>query len=320
MQKFLLSLLLSCLLFSKTILAKENIPFSSETKKLIYQQKCLPDELIANREKRWNTQYCVTVDANIVQTNQKWINQRLYQQAFNLIYLHFFDPLGELSLEERMKYINESEDKPFSIQEHNAEHNRIYKKLENLAQLTELIQRFFDEEYQDKLHRIKNDMGIMESAYRLDIRYLGQFKQLVMFEYESEIEIGSIGGFNRYFVFDLEKQQEVKLDDVLLPTGKQKLYQLVNKAYDEYTVKEFKEHYSHSDRYTNITEPKDILEHHKQTYSANAETDNFVLVKKGIKLGYPAPQLSSFVTGTVEITIDEEDIHEILKPEYIWSE
>lgn len=320
MQKIILFLLLSCLPFSNPIFAKENIPFSSEIKKLIYQQKCLSDELIANREKRWDTQYCVTVDANIVQTNQKWIDRRLYQQAFNFIYLHFFNPLDELSMEERAKYINEGEDKPFSIQEHNAEHNRIYKKLENLAQLTELIQRFFDEEYQDKLHRIKNDMGIMESAYRLDIRYLGRFKQLVMFEYEAEIEIGSIGGFSRYFVFDLEKQQEVKLDDVLLPNGKQKLYQLVNKAYDEYTIKEFKEHYSHPERYTNITEPEDILEHHKRTYSANAETDNFILVKKGIKLGYPASQLSAFLTGMVEITVNREDIHEILKPEYIWSE
>ena len=320
MRRSLLFLLLSYLLLSNPILAKENIPFSSETKKLIYQQKCLPDELIDKREKRWDTQYCVTVDANIVQTNQKWIDQRLYQQAFNFIYLYFFDPLSELSSEERMKYVLESEDKPFSIQEHNAEHNRIYKKLGHISQLTELIQRFFDEEYQDNLHRIKNDMGIMESAYRLDIRYLGRFKQLVMFEYEAEIEIGSRDGFSRYFVFDLEKQQEVKLDDILLPNGKQKLYQLANKAYDEHTIKDFKEHYSHPERYTNITEPKDILEHHKRTFSANAETDNFVLVKKGIKLGYPAPQLSAFLTGTLEITIDGEDIHEILKPEYIWSE
>lgn len=181
-----------------------------------------------------------------------------------------------------------------------------------------MIQRFLDEEYQDKLHRIKNDMGIMESTYRLDIRYLGRFNQLVMFESESEIEVGALDGFSRYFVFDLEKQQEVKLDDILLPNGKQKLYQLANKAYDEFTIKGFKEYYSHPERYTNITEPKAILAHHKQIYSANAETDNFVLVKKGIKLGYPAPQLSSFVTGKVDITVDGEDIYEILKPEYIW--
>lgn len=318
MRKTLLFLLLSFLLCSKTILAKKNIPFISETKKLIYQQKCLPDEVIANLEKRWNTQYCVTIDANIVQTSQKWINQRLYQQAFNFIDRYFFSPLDDLSIEEREKYINEHKDKPFSIREHNAEYNAIYKKLENISQLSELIQRFLDEEYQDKLHRIKNDMGIMESSYRLDIRYLGRFNQLVMFESESEIEIGALDGFSRYFVFDLEKQQEVKLDDVLLPNGKQKLYQLANKAYDEFTIKGFKEYYSHPERYTNITELKAILAHHKQIYSANAETDNFVLVKKGIKLGYPAPQLSSFVTGKVDITVDGEDIYEILKPEYIW--
>lgn len=90
MRKTLLFLLLSFLLCSKTILAKKNIPFISETKKLIYQQKCLPDEVIANLEKRWDTQYCVTIDANIVQTSQKWINQRLYQQVFNFINRYFF--------------------------------------------------------------------------------------------------------------------------------------------------------------------------------------------------------------------------------------
>lgn len=107
-----------------------------------------------------------------------------------------------------------------------------------------------------------------------------------------------------YFNFDLERQKQVKLQDLLEDNQKAALKALLYKRFKTWVIE--------SKLASNIAE-------YEQVWKFNL-TDNFYLAKQGLILQYGEYEIGPYVVGLPRFEIPYSELKGIIKPEYLSTE
>ena len=115
--------------------------------------------------------------------------------------------------------------------------------------------------------------------------------------------LGGAHGSNaqRYYNFDLTRQKQVQLQDLLKPKQKANLEKLAHEAFKTWVVD------------TKLaTDPA----HYEQAWPFKM-TDNYLLSEQGLILQYAEYEIGPYVVGLPRLVIPFEQLQDILKPEYL---
>ncbi len=206
---------------------------------------------------------CPQVDIKRLETNEPWVNQFLDHQV--------------------LKFSQGFSDKP-----------------SDRLSLQQNIDAFVKVSNEDA----KN--GGMGVPYTMSIQVedLGQRgTNLAQFKVNGDFYTGGAHGsvVNSYYVLDLSRHKQLKLNDLLISGQKNNLYTVV---YPEFV------------QWVRGSDPTINLKEYEAMWKFTL-THNFVLNKKGLTFYYGQYEIGPYVAGMPEFTIPYAKLNGIIKPEYL---
>lgn len=206
---------------------------------------------------------CPQVDIKRLETSEQWVNQFLDHQILKFSQGFSEKPSDRLSLQQN-------------------------------------IDAFVNVSNQDVR---EGGMGVPYTM-SIDVEDLGQRgANLAQFKVHGDFYTGGAHGsvVNSYYVLDLSKHKQVKLDDLLISGQKNKLYNVV---YPEFV------------RWVKAGDPAVNMKEYEAMWKFTL-AHNFTLNKKGLTFYYGQYDIGPYVAGMPEFTIPYTQLNGIIKPEYL---
>lgn len=161
--------------------------------------------------------------------------------------------------------------------------------------------------YADSFVKIDEELKALSSSHQISLMIKPKILQpkgkLVTVVLNSSSYLGGAHGATsqRYYNFDLSKQKQVQLHDLLLPKQKATLDQLAHDAFKTWIV---------DSKLAN--DPKE----YEQAWPFQV-TDNFLLGEQGLILQYGEYEIGPYVVGLPRLVIPFSELQGVLKPEYL---
>lgn len=104
-----------------------------------------------------------------------------------------------------------------------------------------------------------------------------------------------------YYNFDLKKQKQISLDEILLPKQKAQLNQLAHAQFKQWVLD---------------SQLAENVEQYEQAWQFKL-TENYFLGQKGLILQYGEYEIGPYVVGLPRLTIPYAQLSTVIKPEYL---
>lgn len=159
----------------------------------------------------------------------------------------------------------------------------------------------------------------MASADEYDVtwNFVGQKNNLVQFRKdEYSYGMGAAHGqyANVFRIFDLEKQKELKLDDIIL--DKNKFYQALKKSYVDYYLENLSQHDDCGDYSCKENKARQAAEQIFPSSDEEYQEISFQLTADGVVFYFQPYAIGSYSEGIIELTIRKDDANGVIKDDY----
>ena len=176
----------------------------------------------------------------------------------------------------------------------------------HLQELKQHADSLAAEQYADiKAVRESDDPYFISYDTIESIRFIAQRHHLASFKQFSYSFSGGAHGMHStsYLLFDLNTRRQLLLADILQPFTHLQLFDELRERYQQ-SYPEYEQNWLNESR----SKQAQIL-----------LTDNFVFNEKGLTFSYPPYVLGPYSEGEVRLSLDYDQIKQIVKPEYFFS-
>ena len=175
-----------------------------------------------------------------------------------------------------------------------------------LQQVQQRADYLVAEKYKEiKAVRESDDPYFAVFSHIESIRFIAQRNHLASFKQFSYDYAGGAHGMHEinYLLFDLNTQRQLLLPDLLQPFAHAKLFEALRESYQQNYAD-----YAQSWLGESSSKQAEIL-----------LTDNFVFNEQGLTFSYPPYILGPYVEGDIRLSLNYNQLKDILKPEYIFD-